>query len=217
MKVFRDLKFIGSDSEQEKLLDQIEQHLDNGWIRARDKEIEFNSRDRMEYKIFTCSQAGSRPAAALFFCPDKNGYFYACNIVPKDVGELEQDGYNAIMSEFQTQFLEPASKGLDVQIITTPAERNIDNFMSPEIAQLLKRFSDAANKSSGGTHPLDESRFFEFIVQAHQENSLLNEGELKSLLVDDGWSEEYAFELSCNYRFGRDLLKHHESGKNQGI
>ena len=214
MKVFRDLKLIGSDSEQKKLLDQVEQLLDNGWARDRDSEVEFKSRARIEYKIFTCSQTGSRPAANLFLCLDKNGYFYVCNIVRKTVGELEPEGYNAILEEFQTHFLEPASKGLDVQIITTPSERNIDNSMSPEIAQLLKQFSAAANKSSGGTHPLDEGRFFDFIVEAHKESSLLNESELKSLLVDDGWSKEHAFNLSCNYRFGRDLLKHYESREN---
>ena len=215
MRVFRDLKLIGSDSEQKKLLDQVEQLLDNGWTRDRDSEVEFRSRARIEYKIFTCSQAGSRPAANLFLCLDKNGYLYVCNIVRKTVGKLETEDYNAILEEFQTHFLEPASKGLDIQIITTPAERNIDNSMSPEIAQRLKQFSAAANKSSGGTHTLDENRFFEFIVQAHQESSLLNESELEDLLVDDGWSKDHALNLSYNYRFGRDLLKHHESRKNQ--
>lgn len=81
--------------------------------------------------------------------------------------------------------------------------------MSPEMSKLLKQFSDAANKSSGGTHPLDEQRFFDFIVQAHEEKALLDETELRKLLVDDGWSSRHAQELSSKYSFGRDLLNHY--------
>jgi hypothetical protein len=78
--------------------------------------------------------------------------------------------------------------------------------MSPEMTELLKRFLNLANKSSGGIHPYDQRRFFDFIIQAHNENALLDESVLNGLLVDDGWVKDEAFELSCNYRFGRELL-----------
>lgn len=210
MKTFRDLKLIGSVGEQEKLLECVERSLKDGWVRDREKEAEFEFSHKLKYKIFVCSKSGSRPAAALFFITDRNNYLYVCNIVPRELEELGIEKYNALLEEFQSKVIEPAAKDLDVQIITTLAERTIDNSMSPEMAQLLKSFSAAANKSSGGTHPCDEERFFNFIVKAHQEGSLLDESQLSGLLVDDGWTDEDTFELSCKYRFGRDLLKHHD-------
>lgn len=211
MKAFRDLKLIGSASEQERLIDLIEQQFSNGWTRDREREAKLKTRSGYDYIIFTCSETVSRPAARLSFIADKNGYLCVCDIVPQNVRELGKDRYNAILEEFLTQFIEPAAKGLDIQIVTTYGERTIDNAMSPEMSQLLKRFSAAANKSSGGTHPLDERRFFDFIVQAHNERALLDETELSGLLVDDGWSSEHAQKLSSNYRFGRDLLNHYSN------
>ncbi|MEP0873373.1 hypothetical protein NDA01_26795 [Trichocoleus desertorum AS-A10] len=209
MKSFRELKLIGSDSEQRRLITLIEQRLSNGWTRERERENQLNSRTGYEYIIFVCSETASRRAAGLSFVADENGYLGVSNIVPRDVGELSKDQYNAILEEFLTQFVEPAAQGLDIEIRTTSSERTIDNSMSPEMAQLLKRFSAAANKSSGGTHPLDERRFLDFIVQAHREGALLDEAQMSGLLIEDGWSSEHAQELSSKYRFGRDLLSHY--------
>ncbi|HEY9873251.1 MAG TPA: hypothetical protein V6D12_07430 [Candidatus Obscuribacterales bacterium] len=213
MKAFRDLKLIGSASEQKRLIDLIEQQFSNGWTRDREREREANLKSQLglNYIIFTCSETVSRPAAGLCFIPDENGYLYVCEIVPQNIAELGKDSYNAILEEFLTQFIEPVAKGLDIQILTTCGERTINNAMSPEMSQLLKRFSAAANKSSGGKHPLDERRFFDFIVQAHNERALLDETELSGLLVDDGWSSEHAQKLSSNYRFARDLLNHYSN------
>jgi hypothetical protein len=43
------------------------------------------------------------------------------------------------------------------------------------MSQLLKIFSGSANKSSGRTHTFDQIGFFDFIIQAHSEKSLLDE------------------------------------------
>ena len=211
MKVFRDLKLIGTASEQTRLIDLVEKQLSNGWVRDREREAELKSQSGYDYIIFTCSKTASRSAAELNFVADENGYLYVSNIVPKELGELSEDQYNAILEEFSTRFIEHAAKELDIQIITTPDERSIDNAMSPEMSQLLKQFSAAANKASGGTHTSDEQRFLDFIVQAHHERSLLEETELTGLLLDDGWSDSHAQELSSKYRFGRDLLRRYSN------
>lgn len=213
MKIVRDLKLIGSANEQKKLIDLIEQKLSNGWSRDRERETELKFQSGYDYIIFTCSRTASRPAVILNFVTDENGYLYMSSLVPKELGELSKDHHNAVLEEFLTRFVEPAAKGLEIRIITTSDEQTIDNTMSPEMAQLLKQFSAAANKTSGGTHPLDERRFFDFIVQAHQEKSLLDETDLRELLVSDGWPNTQAQELSSKYCFGRDLLNHYS---NQG-
>ncbi|MCT7975238.1 hypothetical protein [Laspinema olomoucense] len=211
MKDFRELKLIGSMEQQEKLLEAVEQQLKDGWTRDRDKEATEKSRVDITYKIFVCSQRGSRPAAALFFVADENNYFYITNIVSPEIRNGEVDKYNQVWEEFYSKFIEPIASNFDVDVITTPAERTIENSMSPEVAECLLRFSNAANKSSGGSHPYDEERFLDFIIQAHQEGSLLDESQLRKLLmIDKGWSEENASKLSCEYRFGMDLLKRYD-------
>jgi hypothetical protein len=81
--------------------------------------------------------------------------------------------------------------------------------MTPEMSRLLKQFSDAANKSSSGTHSADEKRYYKFIIQSCKENEPLDELELRELLVNDGWTPEQAQSLSSKYSFGRDLLNYY--------
>ena len=83
--------------------------------------------------------------------------------------------------------------------------------MSPKLSITLKRFLECANMGDGGSHPLDEKRFFDFIIQAHHERSLLDESTLRGLLIDEGWSEHHADKLSSKYCFGKDLLKQYDS------
>lgn len=83
--------------------------------------------------------------------------------------------------------------------------------MNPKLEEKLKCFSGCANKSNGGAHPRDRQRFNDFIVQAHYENSSLDDFTLRELLIDEGWSERHADDLSSKYCFARDLLKQYDS------
>jgi len=209
MKSFQDLKLIGSNDEQKKLISLIEQKLKNGWSRNRDRELELKVFD--EYIVFTYFNRKSRSAADLSLIHDENGVLYVANITPHEQGGLGEDAYNLILNEFRTKFVEPAAIGLNIRILTTPTEITIDNAMSPEMVQLLKSFLSIANKSSGGTHPLDQIRFFDFIIQAHSERSSLDETTLRKLLLDNGWLDEHSSELSYKYNFGKELLARHET------
>lgn len=212
MKDFSDLRLIGNSSELEKLIELIEQNLCDGWTRGKDNEIKLQNCSKVDYQIFTCSRTNLRRSAALFLTFDNNKYLYVCNIVPNEKGtsDLGIDGYNSILREFQTKFIEPIAKDLEIRVIVTPPELNIDNVMSSQLVANFRQFSDAANKASGGTHPNDEKRFFDFVIQAHTEKSLLDESTLRKLLIDEEWSEDHAYNLSIKYDFGRDLLKHYE-------
>lgn len=70
MKAFRDLKLIGSASEQERLISLIEQQFSNGWTRDREIEAELKSRSGYDYVNFICSETVSRPAAVYLFGRD---------------------------------------------------------------------------------------------------------------------------------------------------
>lgn len=207
MQDYRDLKLIASRNELEQLIKTIETNLRDGWTRARDKEVEIKE----NYFIFTNPRTNSKPKSDLYLKFDSNDYLYVCNIIFLEDVKSNIGQYNSILEDFLTKFIEPIANSSCIEIITTPAERTIDNSMSPELSEVLKRFSRLANKSSGGTHPYDEKRFFDFIIQAHNEKSLLDESTFEGLLIDEEWPNDYAFELACKYRFGRDLLQKFQS------
>ena len=148
MKDSADLKIIANVSEQKELIEKLEKNFNNsGWKRNLEKEKEYalKNPDMGDCFIFTCSKTESRPAAELSFHRDENGYLYVSNIVPENIGHMSIDTCNSIFEEFLTEFLEPATQSLSIEIILNPSERNIDNSMSPEMAQLLKKFLRMAN------------------------------------------------------------------------
>jgi hypothetical protein len=207
MKIHRELKLVGPADNRDNLIRCIEKSLKDGWIRDREKEALLKG-SMVDLIIFTCTQSGSRSAASLFFATDEEKSQLRLSNMNGPGPDLDIGQERSLLDEFQSKFLDPVAEDLGVRVISTPDERTIDNSMSPEMVELLKRFSNRSNKSSGGTEHGDRDCFFDFIAQAHKESSLLNESVLNELLVEDGWPAEYAYELSCSYRFGRDLLKH---------
>jgi hypothetical protein len=208
MNTSRDLKIFGTADEQEELIQRIEQSLSGGWERGKGQEAECKSSDKVEYKVFTCSQTNSRPHAVLYFAAVKNEYLHVANMTPGDLTVEQED---ALLDEFKSKFVEPAEKWLSAQAMGDLLET--DNSMSQKMAELLQRFSGIVTLHSfpgaiRGNHPKDEQRFFDFIIQACEENSSLNEDELAAWFVASGWPMEQALKLSSQYRFGKDLLKH---------
>ena len=77
--------------------------------------------------------------------------------------------------------------------------------MSPKLAKYFERFVNNANKL--GLHPLDWGRFYNFIAHSHSLRSRLSEYDLKCLLVERGFPEEYARELATIYDHGRTVIQ----------
>ena len=67
------------------------------------------------------------------------------------------------------------------------------------------QFVHGANKQI--LHPLDWKRFYIFIQACHEGNTRLLQGELISLLIDNGFPEDNASSLSNIYFHGRKLLE----------
>jgi hypothetical protein len=83
--------------------------------------------------------------------------------------------------------------------------------VSPETALLLHRFSAAANKSTGSSHPCDEERWLEFVTAAHREKAALDASTLEQWLREgEGWPEDIASELAVDYEKARSLLSYYE-------
>ena len=89
----------------------------------------------------------------------------------------------------------------------SPDEENIENWISEESVKKLKKFSVAANKSTGSAHPLDRKRWFDFLITVHHEHNKLDVSQLSRWLIEcEHWPEDIAHELAMEYEFAMGLL-----------
>lgn len=70
--------------------------------------------------------------------------------------------------------------------------------------KLLKRFADAANKTT--LHPFDWDRFHEFIVYTHQRQFPAADHHVVDVLIAKGFAHAEATRLGSFYSHARDLL-----------
>lgn len=83
--------------------------------------------------------------------------------------------------------------------------------MSIDATVKLRRFSGAANKSTGASHPSDERRWFDFIVAVHRAGDKLDAARLARWLHEaEGWDEDSAHKLAGNYETSLALLTHYD-------
>lgn len=89
---------------------------------------------------------------------------YRGAIVPTEFGELGITQYNAILADFIERIVRPVASRFDYQIDATEAHQNLEDWTSADAARKLRVFSTAANKSTGASHPMDQRRWFDFII-----------------------------------------------------
>ena len=77
--------------------------------------------------------------------------------------------------------------------------------LSPKLVKYFEFFVNTSNKS--GLHPNDWGKFYGFIANSHSLRSRLTESDVKRLLVQEGFREEYASHLADVYGHGRELIR----------
>lgn len=137
----------------------------------------------------------------------ERGDWYVANIIPMDAGRLTEDQYNSILREFYERFATGASESAGVKVTLEKTEKTAADYMSTAAVDCLDRFSVLANKSSGSGHPADQERWFDFIIQVHNDQRGPDASTLAQLLCEQfEWPGEKASELASEYEFGRALL-----------
>jgi hypothetical protein len=213
VKVHQELR-IGplTEEQQTEFISSIEEHLSGGWHRDSNEEIKLlTSVPGNKFYCFTCAQKGNRQAAKLLLThPARIGtsWLYASNIIPQKIRELTIDQYNYILSEFHNRFAKPTADSIGIALELSSPEQTVENWLSPESAKLLRRFSSAANKSTGSGHPMDRQRWCDFLIGIHRAGENPDSGLLERWLTEEEkWPDDTAFELVCEYEFAQDLLK----------
>jgi hypothetical protein len=213
MKVHQELRIGPLTGENEtELVSRIETSLSNGWSRNQTREKEVNLMG-LSSKLFcfSCTANERRAAATLFLArpaSPSEGLIYVSNIVPNETQRLTYDQYNSILREFFDRFAKPSADAIGIRIDLSSSEQTLEDWLSPELAGLLKSFSRAANKSTGSSHPMDQQRWFDFLIAIHRAHAHLDTGLLERWLVEEeNWPGEAAFDLICEFEFAEGLLK----------
>ncbi len=205
MKTFQNLYIELNNYSIDSFVEKLTQNCNESW--QRDFEREENAKYFRE-KAFSFKYTGKNelPNAGLTLFEDEKGIWYVPNIIPIEMKELSIDEYNKLLVDFKKTLIEPAIQNTVITIKITEDKVSLDDVIDKEAVDALKRFSSLANKSTGNSQPDDKNRWFEFLVAAQKSENKPSFDLLKATLIEQGWSEEFAYDLAFEFEHGQELL-----------
>ncbi|MBU2986813.1 hypothetical protein KO528_15720 [Saccharophagus degradans] len=210
MKTFKDVFIRVGDAGIVDYIENVTNELKKPWTRAY---INEESSKYLGEVAFCFQREGDStlPTAGLSIFQKDGNSWYIPNVVPIEAGQLSYEEYNEIITDFYESCLMPVSAQHGIAVEISTGELKDEEIVGETPAKLLKAFSNCANKSTGSAHPSDRNRWLEFIVAACTSKNDIDTGDLKRLLQQQGWSEEFSLDLVIEFEFGRDLIKHMEA------
>lgn len=160
--------------------------------------------------LFRREESDGCPAAGLTFWANETGY-YVPNIVPLEVGQLTHAQYNTVLSHFVSEVLAAVATRHGAVVRTGKTHETPADWWGDDAALKLRRFSGAANKSTGASHPSDQRRWFDFILAAHRQGGRMDGDRLaRWLRTADGWDEDTAHDLAADFESALSLLAYYD-------
>lgn len=212
LEVFQDMNIRGPIAKRSKLREALITAAIDPWRvdLERSAEVARNAATSEDVVLFRRDAGLNYPAAGLTLWGTVDGY-YVPNIVPLEVGNLSFTQYNAVLADFITRIAAPVVAQLGFTISTTEPRQTLDDWLSADAVLKLKRFSGAANKSTGASHPMDQRRWFDFLVAVHRSGDKPSPDRLARWLYEvEGWDESSAHNLAGDFETGIALLAYHE-------
>lgn len=215
IQVFQDMALTGPASERAALAQALKDSPTAPWWfdAQASNAAESNALGDEGILIFQRLVDDRMPAVRLVLWPKGEGY-YIPNITPAEIGQLTIAQYNTVLSDFAEAIAKPVARRFGYNVNITSAIQDLEDWMTPTVAASLRRFSGAANKSTGAGHPLDERRWFDFIIAVHRAKLDVGTDRLERWLHEvEGWDQERALELASEFERGLALLdRNRETG-----
>lgn len=205
MKTFQNLFIDLNGYDIESFIEQVTKSCGRNWKRAFDREENAKYFNEMAFAFEHIGENGLPNAGLTLFEKDP-GVWYVPNIVAIESGQLSIDEYNKLLIDFKESLVGPAVQDKHIKVELTKDQVFLEDIVGKEAADALKRFSSAANKSTGHTHPRDEERWFEFLLAAKKSGKEPYSDVLEAILIEQGWSEEWAHDLACEFEYSEKLL-----------
>ncbi|MCK1695231.1 hypothetical protein [Bradyrhizobium sp. 144] len=209
IEVFQDLMLRAPAGDLSSIRSALLEHVAGQWSHAPEAETRLKKNTSLDGDViaFQRKADAALPAAGLTLWSRADGYEVS-NIVPSEMGQLGFAKYNALLQEFADLIARPAAAGAGFLVEVTSSSQSLQGVSSPEVAAALTRFSGAANKSTGSTHPADRKRWMRFLILAHRSGGDLSSEFLTRWLIEaEGWDDESAHDLAIEYEFAQDLLR----------
>jgi hypothetical protein len=205
MKIFQNLYIDLNGYDIDSFIGQLTKNCGEKWKRAFERE---ENAKYFNEKAFAFEFIGKNglPNAGLTLFEKDQGVWYVPNIVPIKFGQLSIDEYNELLIDFKSSLVEPAVQNTPIDVELTKDQVFLVDIVGKEAAEALKRFSSLANKSTGHSHPCDEKRWFEFLLATLKSEKEPSFDLLKATLMEQGWSEEWAHDLACEFEYSEKLL-----------
>lgn len=216
MKQFKYLDIKGPDHQLLLLIEKVSANLPLGWHRdqkaeTRLRELSFSG-ESAGFAFGRDAKDGDPPVGV--FLSRESGRLQVPNIVPRESGKLSKHQYNRILDEFASVLRGNLSQDSGLKLEVGSDEATITDWVSPEAADLLRRFSNCANKATGSSHPSDFRRWTAFLIQVHNEGSTLDSDTLSQWLIEElDWPPDRADKLAIEYEFARDLLRAYDKSQ----
>jgi len=214
IKVFQELVLRHADGPP-AVRKAVLAHLNPPWNHKtqREDEIREDALGSGDVIALMRDATEKRPGISLWMFEEGDG-FKVSNIIPLNAGELGIAGYNQALKDFVDEIVVPAERaGLLNYLLTSPF-KTIDDWADSQTVTCLKRFSAAANKSTGRSHPMDEVRWLEFLIAAHTNGAGRDSEFLLRWLVDsEAWPHDIALELASEYDLSRSLLSKYDASR----
>lgn len=212
IEVFQDLNLRGPKEHRIALRDALIASTAHPWSvdLARSEEFARNLTSSTEVLAFRRESVDGLPAASLSLWGTDDGY-YVPNVVPEEYEKLNYGQYNAILNDFLAKVLHPVAPRFNFVTEITSDRQDVNDWLSPDAAMKLRTFSKAANKSTGASHPMDQRRWFDFLIAVHRSDTIIDSDLLGRWLQEvERWDEETAQELAGDYEASLALLQHYD-------
>lgn len=212
IEVFQDLTLSGPAADRTAFKEALISAATGDWSvdLERSKAIKQSIGIKEDVVLFRCKKSSTHPDAGLTLWGTEDG-FYVPNIVPLAVGQLTYQEYNSVLNRFIDEIIAPIIDNFEYKIQTTKPAQTLTDWVSKQTEECLLRFSKCANKSSGASHPLDERRWYDFILSTHRNKENLGPDRLSRWLIEvEHWDDETAHNLAGKYEQAISLLKYYD-------
>ena len=205
MKIFQNLYIKLNGYDIESFVERLAKKNGGNWKRAFEREENAKYFGEKAF-AFECAGENGLLNAVVTLYERNQGVWYVPNIIPIEYGQFTIDEYNKILIDFKSSLVDPAVMSTPIDVELTKDQIFLEDMVSKKAADALKRFSFAANKSTGHSHPLDERRWFEFLLATQESEKKPSPDLLKTILMEQGWSEEWAYDLASEFEYSEKLL-----------
>lgn len=228
MKIYRELYFKGSPKQLSKFVKEIEKYALGDWSFKKENGhskdyLFFDYEGEMVDKARVCIHLGD---------DIEKGEIKVVNIVPISKDELTVDEYNSVLLQFYNDIIKPYKEQNTEINISQPSDDSFNptSIISEEALEKLELFCNAANKSTGSSHPYDKERWFDFICQTVDDGKMFDYSTLSNFLSDESywgkkpddfiggmgryaWDKEKALELASEYESLCEIVEYYKNKK----